>query len=549
MNRGLVFVVCVLAILWSMACDSKKETVQIAAEDDGTPKAEESFAGIEASQTQAENMGEASKPLFFRSVSIEHELTPGTLPPVPGSKFEDESADQSIRRIVYATRAGEEISRIDGFAIVKPPAQREIEGFAPKALTRIRVTLEYGPVDKIRFGVQGPPPIPDKPPVIGEQPSEQETEIAADGAELPKNDGPVAPQEAAPTEAVKEALPAEAVAKSQGLTRVFERDFLLSDSGKPQYWEFSEPYAVEIPFGAGIQATVEYLVPELYPTLDIIAPGDIQIAIPDRYREQSEPRALSPVIEKRPSVCMASPRGQLVCLYSSRVAELYVQSPFEKVALVGSWTLNENTLSIETAEQTWTFDVTDPAALLDFGVYGDGYKMLAEGDDRLHPYYDLARELGGDEPFKPEKIRYVYHVQMDQQEESEAVAEFVGGGFAVYNRADAFSPYRLMTRVDLINNRLQVVTVPMTDRGFVAVKSEADENWTVYAYDPVSNSFVTFLRKTVPWKTWEPGVQKESAPIRRELPENDGQTEPPKTDAAPAPNDAPEPDDAAPAAP
>lgn len=536
MTRFLWIFTMLGALVVFAACDSGKPKAlspELAARHEAPP---DTFTGIEAAQTDIEDMGEMEKPVFFLTVVVDEERTPGTLPPPEGGSLQEDLADTSIRQVVYGLRAPENIARIHGFRVVRQSPPRVVPGYAHKPLNRIRVTLEVGPTDAIRFGMGGPPVLPDSPPALGYQLAAETPPVPEASADSP---GQAKPEGAPPVEAPADtAEEADAVKDSdERLTRIFERDFLLnSDPNKAQFWRFEPPLEVSIPFGTGIQLTVEYLDPYLYPTQPIIEAGNVQLAIPDRYRELSSVQSLAPLEEKRPSACMGSPRGQRVCLYTSGVAELYVQAPFTE-ALVGSWSHSGYTLTVTIEERSWSFDTADSSQPLDFGVYGTGFVYQVQGDERLHPYFDLARELAGEGPFTVEGIRRVFHAQLDQEGEPEVVVELKTGGFAVLRRDDRFSPYRLMKRIDQPDALLQVVSIPMTGRGYVAMKNATDERWTVHVYVPGEGKWSQFLRREVPWKPWEREETIRTTPVVWEQPPDFVPDPPPQAPETPTPDE------------
>lgn len=391
----------------------------------------------------------------FTHIRIDQTLSKGTLPPVVGKRA-DKPGDTTIRKMVFAGEVEDDIREIRGFLIESLYAPKRIEGFPPRPLEQIEVTLEMGKVEDVDFSGTWDGSVTDS-----EKPSDPENK----------------------------------------LEDIFTKRFVLRPDQLRQYWSFDKPIVVNAKKGDAFQLTMRIEKPELDPTTNIIEPDRVRLVINNRFLEQNVKTLVDPQEEKRISACYASPRGQFVCLYTSGVAWFYVVAPFGEAAFFGSWeNQGDNTIVFVNEDKKISINNKRPDVKVDFGIYGKNYVIKKSGDERLNPYYDLVQELGTKAPRGIKDVKSVTLTQIARGGEPEAVLVLKNGNFAVFERPDKFSRFKLIKFVESKEDvDIRIMFIPGVMQSVVAIKGADFPAWMVHSYDAENNFWARFYRSEVPW--------------------------------------------------
>ena len=436
--------------------------------------------------------------LEFGTTHVLWGRTKGALPSPDGTPDPLDKADRAVKRIIYSIIAPYDFDAIYGFWMGERPKPGELDAYPPKHLRKIKVKLEVGPIEAADFAQIEPSPLPPE-----EKAADGDADRADSDADTEKT---VIVKKAAPDGDRGEAEKAPPK-KKPVLKPVFERTYLLPDNRNPQHWSFDRPIPVEGKRNSALQLTIDFLAPELDPTVPIIFQNSVGIVIHDLNRTKSAISEVAPIPKPKGSACYGSPRGQFICQFGSGAAELYIKAPFREIDLVGSWTKEGDKLKLhlEKKQPPFVIDARDPQKPFKFKDYGGGFvKIESSEDPRIHPYYDIARALAGDGPYSPDSIKDVWITQFDKGGDKEIGALLDDGSMAVFKRKDRYSPVELMTRLDAKGAKVKVVWVPNAARSFIGIKKPGDERWTVYTYIAFNDSWSSFSRYEVPWKPWRP---------------------------------------------
>jgi|GEM_PF-5681116 len=404
----------------------------------------------------------------FDTIRIDQTYSKGTLPPIKG-KIADKPGDFAIRKLVYARKVTNDIREVRGFIIEKQYPPKKIEGFAKKHIEQIKVTLEMGKVEDVNFS----------------------------STWINEKSGKV--KSADPQNILKD---------------IFVKQFILRPDEHRQYWSFASPIEINATDKDALQLSIEIISPELDPTIPLIEPDMVRLIINNKFMEDNVITLVDPVKEERKSACYGSPRGQMACLYTSGAAYFYVVSPFVKSAMTGHWKQDGDFLRIYLDNKTeFELNTSKPNQRLSLGVYGDGYVIQQRGNDRLHPYYDLAMEISNEKAFSADQISHVTRTQISASDELEVVATLKDGGFAVFERVDGFSPYKLMKLVEVQGTETRVAYVPPLLKSVVAIKKPDYKAWLVHDYEVSTAKWARFYRGKVPWTDFDEEPEFDPIPL------------------------------------
>lgn len=421
----------------------------------------------------------------FRDLRVHERYTSGTLPPVGnGSARILQPADHAVLGLDMLAPAESVPGRVYGLEVTGLPAPRAVPGKAAAALTRVRVQLWAGPIDRLPWQRDPHEWLPGLPP------------FAWHPMPLP--------------DLANAATPLEEI---RGMRPLFTGVLRLRDG--LQRFSFPAPLP-SLPVGEGYWLRVSDLEPFLDPTIGEWQADQWHLVVPNAQKSAQDPRVIAPEAPTKNSACYGSPLGQVLCLYPSGVLEFYARGPFMDVDYRGRFAKRGNILELQfSPTEKRLVDLGKPGSPFDLGALGTGFLIKQGNDARLDPTTDVRRALAeaGDGQWQPEDVVQVYHASLMQGLEMNTIARLRNGAVAVFARHDGFSK---LTRVLYLpvppSMSLFVLSVPEEGRAVFALQ-KAPEQWWVFRYQ--GDRLTLSMRAHVPWQA---GDQAETLVPERERP-------------------------------